>query len=476
MAPFFHGVEVVESEAGLRPIQVSETAIVGAVGSAPGAPPDFLHTPRIIRTREDLGVLGESGHLPRAIEAIWRQAEVPVVAVVVPQPAEAAAAELTFGAGNAAIKLVADRAGAAGDDITITIVAAGNALAVAAADNDITVTPAAASTAAQVIAAINAQAAASALVAASNGDGSDGSAQVAALGQEHLVGGVDEVLLVEAVGTMVGRTGAFALLSAESRVGLRPRILCAPGFPAESDIADALATVADGLLAFGAVDGPDTDDAAALAYRATLDSDRLVMVDPSVVTPSGEVVSGSAFHAGTTAASDLDRGWWASPSNRPVRGISRLTRDVDYGGTNSRAHILNAADITTFARPGGGFRLWGNRTLSSDPKWKFLSVRRTADQIEEAMLRSHLWAVDRGITRAYFTEVAESINAFLRQLRADGAIVDGRAWADSERNTPAAIANGEVHFAFDFTPTYPSEHITFTSMLTDEYLTQLVAA
>src|SRR5690606_19311865 len=104
-----------------------------------------------------------------------------------------------------------------------------------------------------------------------------------------------------------------------------------------------------------------------------------------------------------------------------------------------------------------------NETLASDPKWRFLSVVRTADIINDSLLAAHLWAVDRGITKTYVDDVKEGVNAFLRSLKAQGAILGGECWADPDLNTPDQIAQGHVYFDFDFTPVYPAQRITFRS-------------
>jgi phage tail sheath protein FI len=117
-----------------------------------------------------------------------------------------------------------------------------------------------------------------------------------------------------------------------------------------------------------------------------------------------------------------------------------------------------------------GFRLWGNRTLSSDPKWAFLCVSRSADIIDDSLQRAHMWAVDRGITKTYVKDVTEGVNAYLRHLVSIGAILGGTCWADPALNTPDQIAQGKIYFDFDFTPVYPAEHIVFRSHLVNDYI------
>ncbi|MFD2016880.1 phage tail sheath C-terminal domain-containing protein [Vibrio olivae] len=96
-----------------------------------------------------------------------------------------------------------------------------------------------------------------------------------------------------------------------------------------------------------------------------------------------------------------------------------------------------------------GFRHWGNRTCSSDPKWTFEQTRRTADLINDSVQTNHLWAVDRNITKTYVEDVVSGVNSYLRELKSLGAILGGECWADSEINTPATIQKGLVYFDFD---------------------------
>ncbi|SMG64242.1 phage tail sheath protein, partial [methanotrophic bacterial endosymbiont of Bathymodiolus sp.] len=127
------------------------------------------------------------------------------------------------------------------------------------------------------------------------------------------------------------------------------------------------------------------------------------------------------------AKSDAERGFWWSPSNREIRGLMGTVRSVDFalGDTNARANFLNENEVATIIQK-NGFRLWGNRSCSADPKWAFLSVRRTADMINESLLRAHMWAVDRNISKTYIEDVLEGVNAYLRYLRTLGIVVMSR--------------------------------------------------
>lgn len=301
--------------------------------------------------------------------------------------------------------------------------------------------------------------------------------------------GADEAAtLVNVVGGIDGATGNYegvhALLGAESVVGYAPRLLCAPGFThqrpsdAANPVVSELVGIAERMRAVIIADGPNTTDAAAVAYAGDWDSARVYAVDPwvKVMNSAGDIVSepASARVAGLIAKTDNDAGFWHSPSNRPLNGIVGTSRPVDFkiGDSASRANLLNEQGITTIINS-DGFKLWGNRGQSSDPKWTFLSVRRTADVINDSLQRAHLWAVDRNITKTYVQEVTDGVNAYLRHLKTQGAILGGECWADPDLNTAASIAEGKAYFNFDFTPPYPAENIVFRSHLVNDYLEEV---
>lgn len=297
-------------------------------------------------------------------------------------------------------------------------------------------------------------------------------------------GGDDAETLANVIGGVDPGTaqlqGVHALLAAEGEVGVAPRILVAPGFSQEQALVTEMVAIADRLRAVIVADGPNSDDAAAIAYRGNFGSSRVYIVDPWVrvfdtATATEVVRPVSARVAGVIVKSDSERGFWWSPSNRTINGVVGTSREIDFalGDTASRANLLNEDEVATIIRK-DGFRLWGNRTCSNDPKWAFINVRRTADLIHESVLQAHLWAVDRNITRTYLSDVLEGVNDYLRHLANVGAIINGRAWADPDLNTPDQIAQGKVYIDFDFSANYPAEHITFRSHLVDDYLVEVL--
>ena len=396
---FLHGVEVLEIDAGSRPIQTVRSSVIGLIGTAPSADDAAfpLNTPVMIagnrREAAKLDTLGTGlGTLPGAIDSIFDQAGAVIVVVRVAQGA----------------------------------------------------------TDAETLA--------------------------------NIIGGVNA--------TTGDYEGVQCFIGSESKLGVCPRILIAPGFthqrPEDTEtpgtflanpVVSELIGIAERLRAVIIADGPNTTDEAAVAWAGDFGSPRVYVVDPGVKKlVAGEVANAPASPcvAGLIAKSDNERGFWWSPSNQNINGIIGTKRPVDFalGDANARANLLNEQGIATIIRQ-DGYRLWGNRTLSADPKWMFLSVRRTADIINDSLLRAHLWAVDRNITKTYIEDVTEGVNAYLRHLTQIGAILGGRCWADPELNTPDQISQGKVYFDFDFTPPYPAEHITFRSHMVQDYITEI---
>lgn len=276
------------------------------------------------------------------------------------------------------------------------------------------------------------------------------------------------------------RTGLQALLDAKSVLGLHPRLLVAPGHSATQAVATAMDGIAGKLRAVAIIDGPNTDDDAATAYAAKFGSKRLYLVDPGIrvwdTTANAAVdAPASAAAAGLFAWTDQEYGFWISPSNKEMVGVVGTKRPVEFldGDETCRANLLNKANISTIIRD-GGFRLWGNRTLSSDPKWSFVTRVRTTDMVMDAILYAHKWAVDRGITKTYVKDVTEGLNAFMRDLRNAGCIINFEVYPDPELNTASQLEQGKVYWNIRFTDVPPAENPNFRIEVTNQWVTEVL--
>ncbi|WP_338496328.1 phage tail sheath family protein [Pseudomonas sp. WP18] len=276
------------------------------------------------------------------------------------------------------------------------------------------------------------------------------------------------------------RTGLQALLDGKSRFNAQPRLLVTPKHSATLAVGTALVALADKLRGLAILDGPNTTDEAVMAYAENFGAKRGFLVDPGVqywdTTADATVdAPGSAWVAGLFAWTDSEYGFWASPSNKEFVGITGTSRPIEFldGDATCRANLLNNANITTIIRD-DGFRLWGNRTLSSDPKWAFVTRVRTMDIVMDAILYGHKWAVDRSITATYIKDVTDGLQAFMRDLKALGAIINFEVFANPELNTASQLEQGKVYWDIRFTDVPPAENPNFRVEVTNQWLTEVL--
>jgi len=469
---FLHGVEVVEITSGARPIRTVRSSTIGLIGTAPDADPAKfpLNTPVLIAgKRTDAAGLGTTGTLPGAVDAIFDQAGA-VIALI----------RIAAGSGDAAeAETLANVIGGVNEATG----AYEGVQAFAAAESVLGFAPKiliapgfTAKRASGAVTAVTMTAHGSGYTSAPavtiSGGGGEGAEAVAVV-----TGGKVTSITITKNGD--GYTSApTVILTGGGGTGAAATAVTGPY---RNPVVAEMLGIAERLRAVVIADGPGTTDADAIAYRGDWGSDRVYVIDPPALVMdagSGAMVPApmSPRVAGLIARTDQDRGFWWSPSNQEIYGIVGTSRPVDFslGDYNSRANLLNEKEVATVIRQ-DGFRLWGNRTTSSDPKFAFLCVRRTADMINESLLKAHLWAVDRCITKTYIEDVIESVRGYLNRLKAQGAILGGDIWADSELNTPTSIQDGRIYFDFDFTPPYPAERVVFRSHLVNTYISDIFA-
>ncbi|MFG1414057.1 phage tail sheath C-terminal domain-containing protein [Xanthobacter sp. VTT E-85241] len=232
------------------------------------------------------------------------------------------------------------------------------------------------------------------------------------------------------------------------------------------------------------VDATDTTDEDAVQMRQLLNSQRIYLIDPKSMvwdTLANAYVprpSGCRF-AGVQCLVDSTLGFWWSVSNKPIKGISGTTRPVSYG---AQSDYLNERAVNSIINLNGeGFRTWGNRVTTGDDLWKFLPVRRTADQINKAIRKAYLEFVDKPFSKANLKFMIESGRAFMAQLVAEGAILGGDVWLPLDLNSNEEMAQGRITLAVKFEPPAPMEDIriiahrdiTYYAVLRDSVLTEI---
>lgn len=294
--------------------------------------------------------------------------------------------------------------------------------------------------------------------------------------------------LANVVGDETLQTGVWALLTAKTVTGQTPRILAAPGYtipsaPAvASPVVLALLSIAARLRAVVFADGTNTTEADAITYAGNFGDGRLYMIDPAVTVYDSDDADyvtrpASGYGAGVLSYMDNTKGFWWSPSNQIIKGIVGAARPITFAlnSTETEANRLNEVGIATIVRE-DGWRLWGNRSLSSDPLWAFLPVRRTADMIYESIEQAMLWAMDRPFSQQLLLDIRDSVQAYLNELKVRGAILGGTVWLDPELNTESTLKAGKLYLDFDFEPPAPLEHLTFRAHREGSYYEELVSS
>jgi phage tail sheath protein FI len=175
------------------------------------------------------------------------------------------------------------------------------------------------------------------------------------------------------------------------------------------------------------------------------------------VPPSGHM-------AGVWARSDDSRGVHKAPANEIVRGAISLELQL----TKPEHDQLNPVGINCIrAFPGRGIRVWGARTLSSDPAWRYLNVRRLFNYVEESVLEGTQWVVFEPNDLRLWQRVKRTINAFLLRTWRDGALFGATpeegfyVKCDAETNPPDVIDAGQLVVEIGIAPVKPAEFVIF---------------
>ncbi|MFC4427627.1 phage tail sheath family protein [Deinococcus navajonensis] len=176
---------------------------------------------------------------------------------------------------------------------------------------------------------------------------------------------------------------------------------------------------------------------------------------PMSVPPSG-------FMAGIYARSDIERGVHKAPANEVVRGALRPAIQI----SKSEQDILNPIGVNCIREfPGMGVRVWGARTLSSDARWRYVSVRRLFNYVEQSIERGTQWAVFEPNDENLWFRVRRDINSFLTSVWRDGALFGTTARdafyvkCDAELNPEEIRDRGIMQVEVALAPVKPAEFL-----------------
>lgn len=169
------------------------------------------------------------------------------------------------------------------------------------------------------------------------------------------------------------KTGLQALTVAQSRLGVKPRILAVPAHDTQA-VSSALAGIAQKMRAMAYISayGCKTVNEA-IDYRENFSQRELMLIYPELQrwdtqTNSESNVYATACALGLRAKIDNEIGWHKTLSNVGINGVTGISADVswDLQDPATDAGLLNEKSITTLIR-NNGFRFWGSRTCSDDP-------------------------------------------------------------------------------------------------------------
>jgi phage tail sheath protein FI len=168
--------------------------------------------------------------------------------------------------------------------------------------------------------------------------------------------------------------------------------------------------------------------------------------------------------AGIYARSDTERGVHKDPANEVIRGIDELQLKTN----KQQQAILNpkGVNVLRFFK-GSGNLVWGGRTISKDPDWKYINVRRLFIFVEKSIERGTQWVVFEPNDEPLWARVRQSVSEFLRRLWMDG-MLQGRSVeeayfvrCDRTTMTQGDIDNGRLIMLIGIAPVKPAEFVIF---------------
>jgi phage tail sheath protein FI len=174
------------------------------------------------------------------------------------------------------------------------------------------------------------------------------------------------------------------------------------------------------------------------------------------VPPSGHI-------AGVYSRTDSERGVHKAPANEIVRGALGMKYNVSKGEQD----LLNPKGINAIRYMNGAIRIWGARTLSTDPSWRYINVRRLFIMVEASIERATQWVVFEPNDHRLWKRVQRTVASFLTLLWRNGALM-GTApeqafyvKCDEETNPPEVIDAGQLVVEIGLAPSKPAEFVIF---------------
>ncbi|MEY2529823.1 MAG: uncharacterized protein QOJ05_1913, partial [Verrucomicrobiota bacterium] len=172
----------------------------------------------------------------------------------------------------------------------------------------------------------------------------------------------------------------------------------------------------------------------------------------------------SGFVAGIYVRNDLNRGVHKAPANEVVNLAIGLEQTLN----KEQQEVLNPDGINCFRfLEGRGFRLWGARTISSDPEWKYVNLRRYFAYLERSIAKGTQWAVFEPNGDALWADVRRAIEDFLLKEFRSGALLGAKpaeayfVKCDPSTMTQNDLDNGRLIVLIGVAPLRPAEFVIF---------------
>ncbi|WP_327397375.1 phage tail sheath family protein [Streptomyces phaeochromogenes] len=178
-------------------------------------------------------------------------------------------------------------------------------------------------------------------------------------------------------------------------------------------------------------------------------------------TPTARLVPPSAFAAGIIAAREIAAGLPAGPANELAAGAVKIADRI----TDTEHAALHPLGINVFRAERDGFRLTAARTLSHDPDYRQLTVRRLMTMLRLTLDRESQWVVFEPHTAALRTVLVLHISDLLRGQFQAGAFTGATEAesffirADADLNPPGSVALGRIVLEVGVAPSSPLEFL-----------------
>jgi phage tail sheath protein FI len=199
------------------------------------------------------------------------------------------------------------------------------------------------------------------------------------------------------------------------------------------------------------------DSSYAALYWPWVQVDDPIQNRPIYIPPSGHV-------AGIWARNDNTRGVHKAPANEVVLGATGLA----YNCTKGEQDTLNPNGVNCIrAFPGRGIRVWGARTLTSNPSWRYINVRRLFNYVEKSIENGTQWVVFEPNDTFLWFRVQRDVTSFLTTVWSDGALFGGSpaqafyVKCDAELNPPESRDLGRLIIEIGMCPVKPAEFVIF---------------